>query len=451
MSSYNGTRAGGHTPVTFDSIFDSNSTVSDSASTISLPDRYDEVSGFETLTKEILLNSTSNMMGISRFELRLLHFFDVYCIPLFSFGVNLQADRMWRNQVPRLFSMSPLVRKSIFSFASINMWPLHDVQTLFLADVQEAANRYSIAGCYDKFMEDASMAEDYFALTLATVPTDNLYRRTVTYFAELLADTQNLVQHEHTLQDPFRAVELRIAGVLIFSFLGLHPHRLVPVLNFQLEDEDGNIDTNTTDFVAICRGVQTTFELSADLLRNTSFKAIHDDTNNITPTIKDCRFALITRIEKDTTEYFAVYEDIVDPQISAEKEAIKESIELLATAFYHCVRLNYPVPLFKWALFVPDHFDVLLRNKHLLALRLYYQYACLCCITRFSLYHDRNMWKDFIKWFRDHNLRLHGGWYYVHDRYFYQLVVEKNYKIPFGDLSFLYDFDPEAMCMDSNL
>ena len=401
------------------------------------------------MTKETLVNSTSTMMNLSRFELRLLHFFDQFCVPLFSFGVNMTAEHMWRNCVPPLFAKSPLVRKAMFLFASMNMWPLCDVSTLFLADVQDARELYQIAPSWLEYGVESTMPVDLFDLSMALASTDNLYKRTLNYFSDLISESQKalLLGINTVVNDPDRAAELGIAGVLIYLFLGLHPHRLVPILSFQLEEETEMLDEDdpSTDFVAICRGVQSTFELGIDAIIQTEFRTIYNTVEKVPSFIREHKFPIIVRLHKEMDDLYADYKDVVDPRIDAEIEALRESIDILATAFYYSSKLNYPVPLFKWAIFIPEFLDVLLREKHFFALRLYYHFACICVVSRFSLYHDRNMWKDFMEWWKNYNMKLYGGWYYDYDRSFYELIMDKNYKFLFESFKFLYEFDPELL------
>lgn len=404
---------------------------------------------FETMTKETLVNSASSMMNLSRFELRLLHFFDQFCVPLFSFGVNMTAEHMWRKCVPPLFARSPLVRKAMFLFASMNMWPLCDVSTLFLADVKDARELYQIAPSWQVYGVDSTMPLNLFDLSLALASTDNLYKRTLSYFSDLISESQKavLLGIDTFMNDPNRAAELGIAGILIYLFLGLHPHRLVPVLSFQREDEMETLGEEglSTDFVAICRGVQSTFEIGINAIIKTEFRTIYNTVEKVPSFIKEHKFPLIVRLQKEMDEFYADYKDVVDPRIDAEIEALRESIDILATTFYYSSKLNYPVPLFKWAIFIPQFFDVLLREKHFFALRLYYHFSCICVVSRFTLYHDRNMWKDFMEWWREYNIKLYGDWYYDYDRSFYELIMDKNYKFLFESFKFLYEFDPELL------
>ncbi|RLV82837.1 hypothetical protein JA9_003750 [Meyerozyma sp. JA9] len=400
------------------------------------------------MTKEQLVNSVSSMMNLGRFELRLLHFFDQFCVPLFSFGVNKTSERMWRTFVPPLFVRSPLVRKAMFSFACMNMWPLCDVSTLFLADVQEARELYQIAPSWQDHDVRDTTPVHLFEQPLAVASTDNLYRRTLDYFSESISESQKTLSLgiDTFVDDPIRTAEMGIAGILIYSFLGLHPHKLVPILSFQLEDEtDSQHEGPSTDFVAICRGIQSTFELGMNAILQTNLRTIYNTVEKVPPFIKEHKFPIMVRLHNELDQFYADYTDVIDPRINAEIETLRESIDILATSFYYSAKLNYPVPLFKWAIYIPEFLDVLLREKHFFALRLYYHFACICVVSRFSLYHHRNMWKDYMEWWRNYNMKLYGGWFYDYDRSFYDLIMDKNYKFEFDGFKFLYQFDPELL------
>lgn len=397
-----------------------------------------EFTGFEVITKETLVNCPSSMMGLSRFELRLLHFFDDFCVSLFSFNVNVRVDKMWRESVPQLFGISPLVRKAVFLFAAINMWPLCDVDTLFHSDVKVSMLLYNTVPV-DNGSEVESTTKPFFDMSLKNSKTDNLFMRTLSYFSDVLSETQRALTCPRGFSgSSLRAAELVVSGILVYLFLGLHPHKLVPLLSFQLETSDYD-SSCSTDFVAMCRGTQNLFELGKDNLTKTKFRVIFFTPEKIPYFVKAQKFAIVERLRNELSRFFA---DQDDYQAIEEKEAIDRAIELLSSAFYYSAKLKYPIPLFKWPLVLPQYFDVLLRQKHIFALRLYYQFACICTIANFSLYHDTNMWKDFIEWFRVYNMKEYGRWFYEFDRCFYDLVIGKNFRFGYDNFSFLYDFDP---------
>lgn len=400
-----------------------------------------ESTGFEVITKETLVNCPSSMMGLSRFELRLLHFFDDFCVSLFSFNVNVRVDLMWRESVPQLFGSSPLIRKAVFLFAAINMWPLCDVDTLFHSDIKFSKLLYDTVPA-DHDIENKLTTLPFFDMSSRNSKTDNLFMRTLSYFSDVLSETQKALTCTRSFcGSSLRAAELVVSGILVYLFLGLHPHKLVPLLSFQMETNDYDSSCNT-DFVAMCRGTQNLFEFGRDNLSKTKFRIIFFTPEKIPYSVRERKFAVVERLRKELSSYFAEFEDIVDSQITA-KEAIDRAIELLSSAFYFSAKLKYPVPLFKWPLVLPNSFDVLLRQRHFFALRLYFQFACICTIARFNLYHDSNMWKDFIEWFRVYNMKEYGRWLYEFDHCFYDLVIRENFRFEYDNFSFLYDFDPE--------
>lgn len=406
---------------------------------------------FEVMTKEKLINSTSAMMGLDRFELRLLHYFDKFCVPAFSYGVNKEAERFWQTLVPKVFFRSRLVRNAVFLFASICMWPLFDMETLFLADVQEMRTLYHINNLFE-VEEINSKSLTIFDLSQDHATTNNLYAKTLEYFSDLLLESQRRIEGSEMALSPLRAIELSISGTLIFLFLGLHPHNLVPILAFQLEentDEDSAGTSvqvpdhhihETTDFVSICRGIQVIKEHCC--LKN-SKTSPYKAPKKFSSFPKESKFALISRLNRDLIEYYSNYEGGV--QQSGAIDVLKEAIELLESAFHYSTKLNYPLPLYKWPIGIPENFGALLRQRHFFALRIYYLFSCISLMAKFCLYHERNMWRDFIEWFRKYNYKGYGGWVYRYDQSFYDLVIKKKYTILLTDFRSLYDFDAKIM------
>lgn len=409
---------------------------------------------FEVMTKEKLINSTSAMMGLDRFELRLLHFFDKFCVEVFSYGVDKGAERFWQTLVPEFFFRSRLVRNAVFLFASICMWPLFDMETLLLADVQEMKSLYHMEDFLEKTEGKDTKTLTFFDLSQNVATTDNLYARTLEYFSDLLFESQQILKGSENSLSPLRAMELSISGTLIFLFLGLHPHKLVPILAFQLDEKAAeNSDRvfeqvpechsqETTDFVSICHGIQVIKEHCC--LQN-SKSSHYYAPKRFSSIPKESSFALISRLNRDLDEYFSNYKNTVQRQPSEAIEALKDAIELLESAFYYSAKLNYPLPLYKWPIGIPETFNALLRQKHFFALRIYFHFSCISLMAKFRLYHERNMWRDFIEWFCEHNYKVYGGWLYDYDQSFYDLVIMKEYTILLRNLKCLYDFDAELM------
>lgn len=401
------------------------------------------------IKKESLVNSSSSLMGLSRFELRLLHFFDNYCILKFTFGVNRKLDKMWRYSVPPLFHRSQVVRKAIFLFSCINMWPLCDMEELFLADHKQFNLELSFSSQYGA-RKDALEAVSAFDLESSSPESLDLYTRTLGYFSHLLSDIQGMLQEPfRVISDSSAASELAITSIIIYLFLWLHPHKLLPILSLENEEneetEETELKAERTDFVSVCRSLLSTADIIVSSLARTEFRPIVESPKKVPPLIKRHNFAIIVRLEKDLELYHTNCKNIGSLCTSKEIDTITTSLELLASEFYRTATLNYPLFLFRWPLRLPQPFDELLRKRHFFALRVYFQYSCIVTAAGFCLYRQLNMWIDYMKWYRDYNMKVYGDWFCKNDQHFFELVTEKKYRLPVGGFDCLYDFDPELV------
>lgn len=392
----------------------------------------DPAKTFGGLICELMLNSSTKLLNISTFELRLLNFFNAYCIPLISFGVNMRADRTWRTQVPKLFLQSDLVRQSIFLFSSINLWPLCDFEKLIDVDTDHAVRRD---------MERMGNVVNYKLLTESLSlekpeqdPSNNLFLKTSKYFMNTLKHTGNIIDRTTTDVEPeideITASELLVSGILIFSFLGIHPHRLVPLVSFDHEIE--------TDFLSIVRGVRNAIKVSYKALATSDYFGILPLINS------SIESNPITRsLRSQLSEY---YDDQVKTSITSDNFAtLQNSIASLELHMSKTIFLNYPVPLFAWILLIPDDLHELIRAKHFFALRMLYVFACLCCVTKFQLYDSKNIWNDYIFWFKDYNFQcFNGTWNSEFDEKLYRVIFERKFRIPNNSFHLLGKFDPNS-------
>lgn len=394
---------------------------------------------FEGLTCELLLNSSTKMLNISTFELRLLNFFNSYCISLISFGVNMKADRTWRQEVPKLFLQSDLVRKAIYLFSSINLWPLCDFQSII--DVE---SDYSVQDLQkmDAIVDCALLKESLELESNGQDPNKNLYIKTSNYFMNTLANTGDILGRAdaNSKIDELTASELLVSGILIFAFLGIHPHRLVPLVSFD--------NTIETDFLSIVRGIRNTVLVSYEALATSDYIGVLPlidssvKTNIFTNTEAITPNPITMTLRAQISEFFENQD--VGSESSHNCNTLHNSINTLELYMSKAILFNYPVPLFAWVLSLSDDLHSLIRAKYFLALRLLYVYACLNCITRFHIYDKKNMWLEFISWFKDYNFKLNNGqWQYGYDERLYRIAIIDNFKIS-SNFKMLGIFDPNT-------
>ncbi|KAK6199305.1 uncharacterized protein RJT21DRAFT_45719 [Scheffersomyces amazonensis] len=391
-----------------------------------------------SLTEQLLLTQATTQLGISKFELRLLDFFNSYCIFGFSFGVHPQIHRAWKNEIPRLFMHSELVRNSVLSYASLNLFPLCDLEYVFSQDesmskIKFNSNVESIykgkVGLIDDGEDDAQ---------------ENIYIKASNYFSDtLMMKNQLLAKQKEIFYGPSfievgPATELFVSSVLIFSFLALHPHKLVPLVSF-------NEDEHEPDFLSICKGIRQTIVAYSAAITNSPFGLLFIfDTGKKVPSIKECSYPLIVSLIRDLNAEFD-NKDLTSTS-THEYQVLRETIEVLHECMYKATSFGYPVPVFRWILIIPHEFRQLVYQKNFFALRLIYVFASLCSMTRFQLFRDSNMWVDYMEWYKSYNFKLYNGaWKYSLDDRLYYLAEIKSFRFGLLQRLDLSDFDPEFL------
>ncbi|KAK6462070.1 hypothetical protein DFJ63DRAFT_318924, partial [Scheffersomyces coipomensis] len=398
---------------------------------------------FFHLTNDLILIQSTTQLGISKFELRLLKFFNSSCVNIFSYGeLNPDIHRIWTTHVPKLFVQSELLRKSIYSFACICLFPLCDLADLCVKDDAESDIKFS-----DKY---GSIIYDPKKKALKSKPlpkelANSLYVRTTDYFLDAVATKNDILTKQsqlHTdepmygpfMMDSVTANELAITSVIIFSFLGVHPHRLLPLISFEGE----------ADFLSISKGVCTTIVATAPLVRNSVYGAMFDyDGNRITPPLKKTNYRLILTL-KDDLEFEYSCKDF-NSTTAEEYQILQDSVMLLHSCIHRAVTKKYPVPVYKWIILLEGDFHRLVYKQTYFALRMVYIHACLMALTRFHVFNEANLWVDYMNWFKRYNVKLFNGWKYETDQSLYTLIFDKQYSFGRRSYATLGEFDPDFL------
>ena len=73
---------------------------------------------------------------------------------------------------------------------------------------------------------------------------DNIFENTTKYFMDTISKTKHMIgsiedaSNIASFDDPKSAKELLVSSILVFSYLGVHPHRLLPLIDFTQERGD---------------------------------------------------------------------------------------------------------------------------------------------------------------------------------------------------------------------
>lgn len=139
--------------------------------------------------------------------------------------------------------------------------------------------------------------------------------------------------------------------------------------------------------------------------------------------------------------------EAIDTTTSNEIESYSDAINLLEFYMSKAIRKNWPPPIFGWIMMInDDDFHDLIRKKHFFALRILYFYSSICYMSRFYLYGNRNLWIDYIHWFRKFNFKsFEGEWNCEHDQRLYSIMVFHNFSIDRANYESIGIFDPNIL------
>lgn len=411
------------------------------------------------LNVQSIINSPSQQLGLTRLELRLLNFFNLYCIELFTYGMSKEVDNVWRHEVPSLFMSSNLVRSAVFSFSCINLWPLCDL--ISLRDLDRDFELSSLhlkrdrAGHFTS-SDDASTAVEPVFHKLYNVPldseesSDTLYVKTASYFLDSVRASQQKVMTAKFNENSNEKFEIIISGIIIFAFLCIHPHKLMPLVNFGEEenfideelsrklvtDGDGNPDSPYgPDFLSFCRGFELSLMFWRDDFASSRYRNLL--TNPLRKRPISAKFPVILALKQQLSDIYK-FSDI-SSTTSNDIITLTEAIFLMESSLNLTTVVNYPVPFLTCILHLNEEFHFLVRKKNQFALRLLFFFSLFSLLLNINLFPKTNMWTDYIEWFRLHYPLT------SFDEKLYYLAVTKSHRVQYLHYKLLTHFDPEVV------
>lgn len=364
------------------------------------------------LSKNLVLTQATSILELSKFELRLLRFFDEKCANLFSHGVDEKVHKVMKEKVPYLFLQSELVRKSIFCLSAMAMSSIVDLEMVQKTDIFE--DERSLERIYNTNKSDHN----------------SLYSKNLEYFLDVISNTRKLIEvgSEITptgmnLNDPSIAKEMAISSILIFCYMGITPHKIVPIIDFS---------KRTPDLIQIAKGMRSAFQICMPIILESELSPLlgHQPIPTPqTPTLKLCTYPMIVELKLGLEEYYN--SDEISLEISNEILGLEDTLRLLILCIYTCSTLTLPLPMYRFLFLLPDHFRDLLYKKHKFALRILFIYSALCAMVKCDFDAHTNVYRDFMLWYSKEGYMVHDM-----DNRLYDAIFFKNY----GCISY-YEFD----------
>lgn len=352
-----------------------------------------------------LYNSLATQMNLTRFEYRLLRFFDDACIPLFSFNINKQVDNLWRTSLPRQFASLDLVRQSVFAFACLNLWRYANVGSVLELD-------RLISFDHDEKL-DSSFSHVFNSLAVFEDSSDSIFTKTASYFSRTVEQTNSHIALEEK-KGPSNPDIFFFSSTLIFAFLGLHPHSIMPVVDF-----DGDPAVDILGFAICVKNVLD--EVNGQYM--TLMGRIREGWSLLMLAKPAFPSRIVAQLRVDLHDYFFGHSGFaeINMRTSEENELFENVLTVMENSLSIAILKGYPIPFFRMLYATPPALTSLVRAKHPFGLRIIFVYCCMCIFCGFHFQKEANVWIDFAHF--HHN---HFGPHYALDRALYSYVTEKD-------------------------
>lgn len=374
-----------------------------------------------TSPRFLQLNSVATQANISRFELRLLRFFNDSCIPLFTFGLNKQADYVWRNVLPHRFLELQLIRLATYAFACLNLWPHQD-----LLAILEADNSLPVGEMFDQENinpKSGDLNHIFRSSEALGNGNEGIFAMTTNYFTDALQRLQENVARAlqfGTLED-LNVSDVFFLSSLVYAYLGLHPFKIIPVLDLH---NDPPLDM--LSFTASVRDLylQPPAEIAKEII---PFIA---EVNADRLHYRSQHLQILLRLRNQLHDYYRDNTQFMEISslISEEIELCEDSIKVIDLALVHTFSKGYPVPVFRVFFLLRKEFTLLARRRHYFALRILYVHCCICMFLCFHMLTYSNIWLEYIEWFASEHSPMCQM-----DRNLYEYVVKEKRQINYND------------------
>ncbi|KAM9895813.1 hypothetical protein OXX79_007850 [Metschnikowia pulcherrima] len=335
-------------------------------------------------------NSASTQLHMTRFELRLLRFFHDQCIPYVTFSANKKADHIWRNVFPRYFASSDLVRQSTYAMACLNLWPVTNLRTILASDNSECTFHMSPLKTSNRKDPFSHVFDD---LSVFDNNRESIFSLTTSYFVSTLQASQTYVGEAHhkslTYDD---LATLYFSGFLIFAYVGVHPHCVLPLIDHDSE--------YPSDFIGFFARMRKVFLTSAPGLREQIIDTLVE-YSFLTPTAASEKigFVEVLRGQLQAFHFANTVFSEIGAKICAENDTLQRTLFLLECSYLAALREGHPTPLFKFLVLLDEDFIDLARARNFFALRILFAFSCICLYCQFYLSFDENVWMQFINGF----------------------------------------------------
>lgn len=378
-------------------------------------------------------NSLGSQLGLTRFEIRLLKHFHDYCIPLLTITKNSQPLCTWDKVIPQYFVQLKLIRQSVFAFSCLQLWVHVDLEKIFKLD-EAIESLHSLDVDIDTETDSRIMNIHTDHNLLANL-NDNLFNRTTAYFMECLRASR--VHASHALVDKHsmhsNLLIIYLSSFLVFSYLGLHPHCVLPLVDYN--------NNPPSDIIAVgksMRDVMLLFpeEVKFDVLLRLSDTIAYSEIEKL----NEVSFIADMRTQLDDFYFQEPVLDILIGESCAEHSVLRSTLSLFEVCYRTAIDQQTLEPLFKCLILLDADFGEIVRSGNYFAAKIIFVLSCLIHFCHYHVHAESSTYKMFIDDFVSKHLPL-----CPFDQAFYDELVRLKRKIDFEDVrKALQDLDDSA-------
>lgn len=356
------------------------------------------------------LNSTTNHLQISNFELKLMKFYLEFGADFFSFKVNLDNYKFWNEKIPNLWCCSDLIKLSIYSLSSARLLASYNESNAFTSVYLE---------CGDDEDQDNK--------------TINLYDQ-VQHFKnktiEMMAYSNFMIDSQIDSQEM-----IDIGGQLLVAKF------IMTAVFAMLPDEDNDMNIVELNKFKIFKIFETTKDYQKILSNNFNLLQNSKYMKILPPT-----FAYVIDNSNDGFKFTQHLRSYILEKTNPLDMLQVSYLNFISSIESNCLKaieLNFPFALFFPISEISLDDDLILSLKqggNHLALKLLFYICCIISIFDFKLARTGGVWNQVIEFYRKQCFhKFNNEFEDEFDQNVYDLVLARRvYKIPY-DFNLIYN------------
>lgn len=343
------------------------------------------------------LNSMSNQLNVSRFELQLLKFFLDFGGTFFSVNAQHESFNFWIDTAPHLWCSSDLVKYTLYTLSSARL----------LANYSQRNNREALIenGNQDSLVNRSVLNEAVSRYSKKALELLDLYY--------LIIDDPNIstANSEDMLGQLYAARRLYTASRILLPGPGYDRSRRV--------EDFGLIElmTSTNEFLRNTRKYTPYMKLSSRYATVFDPQVIPEDDYN--KYFKDLNLNYIKHLENYVSERISASDDRQITYLNA--------ISKLENSCHQALYFSYPIALFKTIIIMSHDADYiqLLKEEDHTAMKIMFYVCCLNSVFPYNQYERSGIHEEFFYFYKDYSKRRfeHSSWEDDIDKNLYDWAV----------------------------